>query len=352
MQQKTMKAMKKTFFNMIPSPDTACILIYGDIGGPVNDADIAAELYGYAAQYKSIDIRINSLGGSVYAGLAIFNAIRNSDADIHIYVDGVAASMASVIALCGKPVQMSRYARLMLHNVYGGCYGNKQDLKDMAMEIEGLEDTLAEMYAARIGKEKQEIKDTYFDGKDHWLTAREALDLGFIDGIYDTEEPVPEESTNEDIYAIFNNRLNTNSKPDTFMYEQLKKRTAFANCANEADMIRIIGSLEDKAGKYDNLVTENQSLKQEIQGYKQKEVEARKQEMKEFLDKAEMEERFSPSQRPAYEAMLEKDYEQGKTLVNALPVKKRIMDIINQPANHKDTWEETWNKIKKNNGFN
>lgn len=344
--------MKKTFFNMIPSPDTACILLYGDIGGPVNDADIAAELYGYAAQYKSIDIRINSLGGSVYAGLAIFNAIRNSDADIHIYVDGVAASMASVIALCGKPVQMSRYARLMLHNVYGGCYGNKQDLKDMAMEIEGLEDTLAEMYAARIGKEKQEIKDTYFDGKDHWLTAREALALGFIDGIYDTEEPVPEESTNEDIYAIFNNRLNTNSKPDTFMYEQLKTRTAFANCANEADMIRIIGSLEDKAGKYDNLVTENQSLKQEIQGYKQREVEARKQEMKEFLDKAEKEERFSPSQRPAYEAMLEKDYEQGKTLVNALPVKKRIMDTIDQPANHKDTWKETWDKIKKNNGFN
>lgn len=57
-------------------------------------------------------------------------------------------------------------------------------------------------------------------------------------------------------------------------------------------MIRIIGTLEDKAGKYDNLATENQTLKQEIQGYKQKEADARKQEMKEFLDKAEKEERL------------------------------------------------------------
>ena len=118
--------MKKRYFNMIPSPDTACILLYGEIGGfdGVNDKDIVCELYEYASMYKGIDVRINSPGGSVYAGMAIFNALRASDADITIYVDGIAASMASVIALCGKPVYMSQYARLMLHNPYGGCYGN------------------------------------------------------------------------------------------------------------------------------------------------------------------------------------------------------------------------------------
>ena len=57
-----------------------------------------------------VDVRINSNGGEVYSGIAIFNALKNSKADITIYVDGIAASMASVIALCGKPVQMSRYA--------------------------------------------------------------------------------------------------------------------------------------------------------------------------------------------------------------------------------------------------
>lgn len=69
--------------------------------------------------------------------------------------------MASVIALCGKPVQMSRYARLMLHSVQGGCYGNKDEMKNCIREIEALEDTLCEMYATRMGKAKDEIRAMY-----------------------------------------------------------------------------------------------------------------------------------------------------------------------------------------------
>ena len=88
---------------------------------------------------RRIHVRINSNGGEVYSGIAIFNALRHSQADIRIYVDGIAASMASVIALCGKPVEMSKYARLMLHSVSGGCYGNKQDLQRCMEEIESLE---------------------------------------------------------------------------------------------------------------------------------------------------------------------------------------------------------------------
>ena len=115
------------FFNIIPGDDTCCILLYGDIGdsyGTVSSGQIARELLAAEAAYKSIDVRINSNGGEVYTGIAIFNALRNSKADIRIFVDGIAASMASVIALCGKPVQMSKYARLMLHSVSGGCYWN------------------------------------------------------------------------------------------------------------------------------------------------------------------------------------------------------------------------------------
>ena len=130
----------------------------------------------------------------MYSGIAIFNALRHSQADIRIYVDGIAASMASVIALCGKPVEMSKYARLMLHSVSGGCYGNKQDLQRCMEEIESLEGSLSEIYAERLGMSKEEVKQTYFDGEDHWLTAKEALDLGFIDDIYDAD-PVPADST-------------------------------------------------------------------------------------------------------------------------------------------------------------
>ena len=115
--------MTKQFFNMIASKDgTACILLYGAIGSwddaDVRSGDIVRELMEIEGSYNKIDVRINSMGGEVYAGIAIFNAIRNTAADITIYVDGIAASMASAIASCGKPVYMSRYARLMISRAY------------------------------------------------------------------------------------------------------------------------------------------------------------------------------------------------------------------------------------------
>lgn len=148
---------------MIPGREACCILLYGDIGDydDVRSGDIARELLEAESAYGKIDVRINSNGGDVYAGIAIFNALKNSKADITIYIDGIAASMASVIALCGKPVQMSRYSRLMLHSVMGGCYGNKDEMRRCIAEIESLEDTLCEMYATRLGKGKDEIRSTY-----------------------------------------------------------------------------------------------------------------------------------------------------------------------------------------------
>lgn len=219
----------KRFFNIIPGSDTCCVLLYGDIGdsySTITSSQITRELMEAEVTYKNIDVRINSIGGEVYAGIAIFNALRASKANITIYVDGVAASMASVIALCGKPVYMSRYARLMLHSVSGACYGNTKDMKEMMEQMESLEDTLCDMYADKLGKDKESIKAAYFDGDDHWLSAEEAQALGFIDGIYDAE-PVPEESTPEQIYAIFNNRLNEPQNSLNMNLEELKKRPQF-----------------------------------------------------------------------------------------------------------------------------
>ena len=73
-------------------------------------------------------------------------------------------------------------------------------------EIESLEGSLREIYAERLGMSNEEGKQTYLDGEDQWLTAKEALDLGFIDDIYDAD-PVPADSTPAQIYTLFNNRL-------------------------------------------------------------------------------------------------------------------------------------------------
>ncbi|MCS2478483.1 Clp protease ClpP [Bacteroides faecis] len=118
-------------FKSILNEKTASLLLYGEISdeggdGKIASRDIVNELMYMDGSYENLNIRINSIGGDVYPGIAIFNAIRQCRSNVTIYIDGIAASIAGVIALCGKRVEMSRYSRMMLHNVSGGCYGNKK----------------------------------------------------------------------------------------------------------------------------------------------------------------------------------------------------------------------------------
>lgn len=216
--QNSLKNKPGLFSNFIPGKDgSVSILLYGDIGDKekVAPSDIVSQLLELSNQYKSIAVHINSNGGDVFAGIAIFNALRNSEVDIAIHVDGVAASIAGVIALCGKKLYMSQYASLMIHNVSGGCYGSKEDLRDMISTIEKLEDTIAGMISKRCKKTKEEISDLYFDGKDHWISAEEALSIGLIDGVTGDKEDIPDNGTTNDIYNYFNNKV-MNPKSNNF----------------------------------------------------------------------------------------------------------------------------------------
>ena len=158
----------------------------------------------------------------------------------------------------------------MLHSVSGGCYGNKQDLQRCMEEIESLEGSLSEIYAERLGMSQEEVRQTYFDGEDHWLTAQEALDLGFIDGIYDAD-PVPADSTPAQIYTLFNNRLIEPQKNREDMnLEDVKKRPRFKDCASDADVFRLMDQLEEEAGKVPILTKENTDLKAKVKTYEDK----------------------------------------------------------------------------------
>lgn len=335
------------FFNMIPGNDACCILLYGDIGDydKVRSGDIARELIEAEAAYKKIDVRINSNGGDVYAGIAIFNAFRNSKADITIYIDGIAASTASFIALCGKPVKMSKYARLMLHSVSGGFYGNKNDLRQCLSEVESLEDTLCQIYAGRISKTEEEIKASYFDGKDHWLKADEALSLGFIDGIYDAD-PVPEDSTPEQIYKTFNNRLKQPQNDNQMNLEEVKKRPRFKDCVTDADVFRMMDQLEEEAGKVPGLNTKVEGLEKENKAFKEK-VEAEEEAAKKkLLDDAQNDGRIDAKTRPIYENLLNSDRENGENALKNLKPQRRIVNDLHINPTNESPWEKRMREIK------
>jgi len=338
------------FFNITTSDDgISTIFLYGDIGDytEVQSGRIAREVMEAERVSRRIHVRINSNGGEVYSGIAIFNALRQSKADIRIYVDGIAASMASVIALCGKPVEMSKYARLMLHSVSGGCYGNKQDLQRCMEEIESLEGSLSEIYAGRLGISQEEVRQTYFDGEDHWLTAQEALDLGFIDGIYDAD-PVPADSTPAQIYTLFNNRLvePQNNREDMNL-EDVKKRPRFKDCASDADVFRLMDQLEEEAGKVPILTKENTDLKAKVKTYEDKAAADALAARKQLLDAAEQDGRIDATTRPIYENLLANDRENGEKALAQLPVKRRVMEDLHlEPNGDESPWAKRMREIK------
>ena len=349
-EKKEMKKDEKKFLNIIPDGESCVVLLYGDIGesyGLVSSGQIVRELMVAEEAYKRIDVRINSNGGEVYAGIAIFNALRSSKADVRIYIDGIAASMASVVALCGRPVEMSKYARLMIHSVSGGCYGDKNELKSVLAEVEGLEVTLCEMLAEKLGASPDDIKARYFDGTDHWLTADEALRLGIIDGIYDAD-PVPDDSSPEQIYTIFNNRLHRGPQNELDMnIDILKKRPQFKDCATEADVLERIDQLEGQAAKAEALESENADLKAKVKEHEDAAEQVAAAERQTLLDEAEGDGRINAETRPVYENLLKEHPEDGKKALSALTPKKRVVEDLHGDGSKKESpWDKRQREIR------
>lgn len=349
--------MAKKFFNIIPDANKVCIFIYGDIGEYNGKPEgIVSELLEIQKQHDKIEVHINSNGGEVYPGIAIINAIRQSTKEISIFIDGIAASIASVIALCGKPLYMSKYARIMLHSVKVGVYGDKNDLRVTIEEIESLENTLCDLMAVKMKKTPEEIKTLYFDGKDHWITAPEALNLGLIDGIYDVE-PVPNDSTTEQIYKIFNNRLQELSEgaqtKSKMNIEEIRKRPSFTNAATDADVLRIIDGLETEAGKVPGLTEQITTLKGQVTVFENRETAAIEAERTALLDAAVSDERIKQPQRAHFEALLKADFENGKAVLESLPRKKHVVNVLGTPpANEVSAWDSRMEDIRKKNGIN
>ena len=164
------------------SNEVADIYIFDEIGA-----------YGITAQgfieeikaYKDvpINLHINCIGGDVFEGMAIYNVIRKRTAKTTIYIEGIAASMGSVIALAGDEVIMAENSLFMIHNAWGGAMGEASEMRKTAALLEKISGEIADIYIkkTRLPYDKvQEMMD-----EETWLSAEEAFNLGFVDSISD-----------------------------------------------------------------------------------------------------------------------------------------------------------------------
>src|SRR5476651_1339671 len=141
-----------------------------------------------AASGQDVEVHISSAGGSAFDAIAIYDLLKKYPGNVITYIDALAASAASIVAMGGKTVIMSKYALLMIHKPMVGSGGNADELlKDVQM-LNIVQSRLAQIYMDKSGLDEVTINS--FINSVTWMTADQALDLGFIDWVEDYQPEV------------------------------------------------------------------------------------------------------------------------------------------------------------------
>ena len=164
---------------------TGEIWLYDQIGESFWGDGISAkafqkELAGLG-KVTTINLRINSPGGDVFDGLAIYNQLKSHPARKVVDVDGLAASIASIVAMAGDEIRMASNAMMMIHNPHGMAIGDSVEMNRVAALLNQVKGNLVETYAARTGNARAQL-ETWMDDET-WLTAESAVQYGFSDAM-------------------------------------------------------------------------------------------------------------------------------------------------------------------------
>ena len=177
--------MKSWYSIKASANQSAEVFIYDEIGmWGVSAQQFANELK-EVGNVRQINLHIHSPGGDVFDGIAIYNLLKNHPANKTVYIDGLAASMASVIAMAGDEVIMPENAMLMIHKPWGIQGGDAEELRKYADLLDKVENTLIPAYAKKTGKSHEELAEML--AEETWLNGKECVEQGFADKL---AEPV------------------------------------------------------------------------------------------------------------------------------------------------------------------
>ncbi len=178
---------------------TAEFLIYDEVSPwGITAKDVVTELNALDDGIEKITVRINSPGGDVFDGFAIYNAFRNHPADVTTIVDGNAASIASIIAMASDKPAMHKSSSMMIHDPWSFAVGTARDLRRQADVLDKHGDLLVDIYADRSGMPADDV--VALMKAETWLKPDEALEAGLIANVI--EGPAPTNLARFDLSAF------------------------------------------------------------------------------------------------------------------------------------------------------
>lgn len=170
------------WYRMEVKDDVADVYIYDEISWWGVEAELFVKDLN-AIDAKTIRVHLNTPGGSVFDGIAIYNALKQHKAIIETYVEGLAASTGSIVALAGDTIYMAENAFFMIHHPWVMMMGNAEELRKEADVLDKISSVMISTYMKVSGQSEDQIKQWLDD--ETWFTAQEAKDAGFISEITD-----------------------------------------------------------------------------------------------------------------------------------------------------------------------
>lgn len=307
------------------SENEGTILLYSQIGSSIDAngnyiSGIDGNMFAYEMQYlqdkvERINVRINSIGGSVLDGYSIISAILNSKVPCNTYIDGLAASISGVIAMAGKKCYMADYGTLMLHNPSGG---NDKEVLDL------VKNTLVTIFKNRTKLDEDTINKMM--DVETWLGADEALNMGLVDEIVSSNKKIRiSKSESLSNMVLIYNKLITN-KPN------MEKITNVLKLSNEANEEAIVAAIEEKDSKNAELEAENVELKERLQKFEddakaKAEAEAKELETKaiELVENAIKEKKIAETEKDATIEMAKNNFEFVANMISKI---KNVTDAV------------------------
>lgn len=319
---------------------TAEVYMYGVIGAGL-DIDtnmVVAAIENLRKQgCRNFKFYVNSEGGEVVQGCALFNYLDRTDIDVEWVIDGLAASMmAMLITNPRHKVSAARYAKLMYHRVQGSVYGNSAEVRSMAEMIDKFETSLIEMMARRMNEPVEEVRKEFFtDGLDHWMTAEEAKKRGLVDNIIEGRniaEPAADIKSAKAVFDFYNKQLLNIIKPNNNMSKaKIAKLLNKAESEIETDEA-LEQAVEAQANENTRLRNELQTEKTKNAGLEQKLKTMNEAKVKQLVDTAIAAKKIGEDERETYTKLATDNFEMAEKIIGKLQGVTPVVDQLKKPA--------------------
>lgn len=230
--------MNKEFLNfqIEAEEELAKLYIYGDIKSYEwwTSSSTADEVKNQIKDFKgrTIEVHVNSCGGDVFTGICIYNLLKEHSAEVIVYVDSIAASIASVICLAADKVLMPKNTLMMIHNCFTYAVGNAEEIRKTADDIEKVNEMIIESYLGKVKISRDKLKELM--DNESYLTPNECLEYGFCDEVLNLNVKSYEQNMlNSLVSKINNSKKQDEIEKNILNKNQKKAENLFESFFNE-----------------------------------------------------------------------------------------------------------------------